>query len=149
MGNVRAGESTLEREAYFLTFAEEVLAVAKVPIMLTGGISRREVMEDVLAKGVSVVGLATALALVPDLPAKLKRGEVVRPARPSPVQWRNKTLASSAKMGIVKWHLRKMSKGAKIYFQVWPIFALIQDLFLGWYRSRKYRQATARVSKQK
>ncbi|MBN3820510.1 NADH:flavin oxidoreductase/NADH oxidase family protein, partial [Paraburkholderia sp. Se-20369] len=59
---------TLAREAYFLAFARDIAAVATMPVMTTGGIRRQAVAEAVLAEGVAVVGMATALACVPDLP---------------------------------------------------------------------------------
>ena len=68
-GNTADGRS-LAREAYFLEFARELAAVARMPLMTTGGIRRKAVAEQVLAGGVAVAGMATALALAPDLPAQ-------------------------------------------------------------------------------
>ena len=56
---------TLAREAYFLEFAKDLAAVAAMPVMTTGGIRRRAVAEQVLASGVAMVGVATALAARP------------------------------------------------------------------------------------
>ena len=64
---------TLAREAYFLEFAKDLAAVATMPVMTTGGIRRRAVAEQVLASGVAMVGVATALAHAPELPAGLVR----------------------------------------------------------------------------
>jgi 2,4-dienoyl-CoA reductase-like NADH-dependent reductase (Old Yellow Enzyme family) len=58
-GNPADGR-TLAREAYFLEFAETLLAVAPMPLMVTGGIRRRAVAERVLGGGLAVAGLATA-----------------------------------------------------------------------------------------
>ncbi len=44
---------TLAREAYFLEFAKELAAVAHMPVMTTGGISRKAVAEQVLASRVA------------------------------------------------------------------------------------------------
>ncbi|KAJ9121100.1 hypothetical protein QFC24_005081 [Naganishia onofrii] len=140
----QSSESTVAREAYFLEFAKEIVDVATVPIMLTGGISRREVMEEVLDAGISIVGLATALALVPDLPLRLQRGERIPTAKTTPPNWSSKTLASAANLGVVKWNMRKHSKGEKVTYQIWPIFAFIIEFFLGWKRARVFKQ-TRRV----
>ena len=140
----QSSESTVAREAYFLEFAKEIVDVATVPIMLTGGISRREVMEEVLDAGISIVGLATALALVPDLPLRLQRGERIPTAKTTPPNWSSKTLASAANLGVVKWNIRKHSKGEKVTYQIWPIFAFIIEFFLGWKRARVFKQ-TRRV----
>lgn len=66
-GQARDGR-TLAREAYFLEFAQEIRKVAKMPVMVTGGIRRQQVAEQVVASGVDMVGIATALALDPGLP---------------------------------------------------------------------------------
>lgn len=51
-GDSRDGR-TLAREAYFLEFAKDMMATARMPLMLTGGISSREVAERVLASGIA------------------------------------------------------------------------------------------------
>lgn len=65
-----AGDSTLAREAYFLTFARDLAAVARMPVMTTGGIARPSVAQRVLNSGVAVVGIATAMAEIHDLPRR-------------------------------------------------------------------------------
>ncbi|KAJ9092224.1 hypothetical protein QFC19_008761 [Naganishia cerealis] len=139
-GQAAKSDSTIAREAYFLEFAREIAAVATVPLMLTGGISRREVMEEVLDAGVDIVGLATALALVPDLPVRLQRGERLPLAKTTVPNWSSKTLASAANIGVVKWNMRKHSKGKKVTYQIWPVFAFIIELFLNWRRAREFKQ---------
>lgn len=78
--------STREREAYFLDFAETARARTSVPVMLTGGIRSRAVMDAALASGaIDVVGMARPFCVQPDLPqALLVRGEprVTSPAIP-------------------------------------------------------------------
>jgi len=66
-GQARDGR-TLAREAYFLEFAQSMMAVATMPLMVTGGIRRKSVAESVVASGVALVGIATALAIDPALP---------------------------------------------------------------------------------
>ncbi|GGP86405.1 NADH:flavin oxidoreductase/NADH oxidase family protein [Saccharothrix coeruleofusca] len=103
---------TLAREAYFLDLAARIAPGAPVPIMLTGGVRRRPVAEDVLAGGVSVVGMATALALRPDLPGRWLRGE--RAEAPAPrVRWRHKVLASAATQAEVRRRLARLGRGAE------------------------------------
>jgi 2,4-dienoyl-CoA reductase-like NADH-dependent reductase (Old Yellow Enzyme family) len=90
VGDASAGEpkkhaSTVAREAYFLDFARRVRAVAKLPLMVTGGFRTRAAMEAALAEGaLDVVGLARPLALEPDLPRRLLDGtaEHARAAAP-------------------------------------------------------------------
>jgi 2,4-dienoyl-CoA reductase-like NADH-dependent reductase (Old Yellow Enzyme family) len=138
MSGQKPRESTTRREAYFLEFAKEIVANSTVPIMLTGGISRKEVLEQVLAAGIDIAGMATALALVPDLPARLQRGETVPPAKVKSPNWPNKALSGLATMGVVKWNMRKHGSGSKPRWQIWPVFALIIELFLNWKRVRMF-----------
>ncbi|AJX33915.1 NADH:flavin oxidoreductase/NADH oxidase family protein [Burkholderia oklahomensis] len=66
------------REAYFLSYAESLRAKTRLPLMLTGGLRTEAFMRKVLTDGaVDMLGLARPLALAPDLPARLLRGEDV------------------------------------------------------------------------
>jgi 2,4-dienoyl-CoA reductase-like NADH-dependent reductase (Old Yellow Enzyme family) len=60
-GEARDGR-TLAREAYFLEIAQEIAKVARMPIMVTGGIRQLPVVEQVLDSGVAMVGIGTRAA---------------------------------------------------------------------------------------
>ncbi|MGV9412604.1 NADH:flavin oxidoreductase [Nocardia sp. NPDC003693] len=60
------------REAYLLDRARRVRAETRLPLILLGGITRRETMESALAEGFSFVAMARALLREPDLPARLR-----------------------------------------------------------------------------
>nr|WP_063779408.1 NADH:flavin oxidoreductase/NADH oxidase family protein [Kibdelosporangium sp. MJ126-NF4]CEL22945.1 2,4-dienoyl-CoA reductase [NADPH] [Kibdelosporangium sp. MJ126-NF4]CTQ90084.1 2,4-dienoyl-CoA reductase [NADPH] (EC 1.3.1.34) [Kibdelosporangium sp. MJ126-NF4] len=67
--------STLAREAYFLEFAEKARAVARMPLMLTGGFRTLGGMNDALRGGaVDVIGLGRSMVVEPDLPGELLTG---------------------------------------------------------------------------
>jgi 2,4-dienoyl-CoA reductase-like NADH-dependent reductase (Old Yellow Enzyme family) len=69
--------SSRDREAYFLDYAREIRAVVATPILLTGGMRSRAVMEAALTAGsVDVVGLARPMTHAPDLPARLLDGSL-------------------------------------------------------------------------
>lgn len=70
-----AHASSKAREAFFMEYAEQARARVKTPIMLTGGFRTKAGMEHALEEGIDVVGLARPLALEPELPALLMRGE--------------------------------------------------------------------------
>ena len=54
-------QSSREREAYFLDYARRIRAVVTTPILLTGGMRSRAVMDAALASGsVDVIGLGPA-----------------------------------------------------------------------------------------
>ncbi|MEV0276346.1 NADH:flavin oxidoreductase/NADH oxidase family protein [Streptomyces sp. NPDC050610] len=105
-----ADERTQAREAYFLDLAKELARTSPVPLMLTGGITRRETAEKVLAEGVALVGIGTALAVTPDLPARWRHGREAD-RRMRPVSWSDKALASAASMAQVRHQMRRIAHG--------------------------------------
>ncbi|MEU9031675.1 NADH:flavin oxidoreductase/NADH oxidase family protein [Streptomyces sp. NPDC048383] len=105
-----ADDRTLGREAYFLAIAERLVASAPMPLMLTGGIGRRASAERVLASGFAMVGLATALALRPDLPARWEKGEDIEVAAPR-LTWRDRDIASAGVLALVRSHMSRVSRG--------------------------------------
>ena len=90
-----ADDRTRAWEAYFLDLATDLVATSPLPLMPTGGITRRETAEQALA-GVAVVGIATALAVTPDLPDCWRGGPPAGPAM-QPVTWSNKPPAPRAR----------------------------------------------------
>ncbi len=69
-------ESTRAREAYFLTYAEEIRAAARMPLMVTGGFRTKAGMEAAVSSGAcDVVGVGRPLCVDPDLPKRLFSGE--------------------------------------------------------------------------
>lgn len=144
-GQARDGK-TLAREAYFLEFATEIRKIAKMPIMVTGGIRRQPVAEQVVQSGVDMVGIATALAIEPNLPNAWKAGQLVAPEL-KPIQWDNKALASVANMSTVKYQLRKLSQGKPTNPKVSPFFALVSQQLAMAKRTKLYRNRMQRRSK--
>ncbi|MFT4439041.1 NADH:flavin oxidoreductase/NADH oxidase family protein [Caballeronia sp. 15715] len=89
-------ESTLKREAYFVEFAGRVKAVAKMPIMVTGGFRTAAAMEDALSRGdLDIVGLGRPLIADPDLPRRILSGD----AQGAPA-----SAAPSTLMEILAWN---------------------------------------------
>ncbi|MCA0176510.1 MAG: NADH:flavin oxidoreductase/NADH oxidase family protein [Proteobacteria bacterium] len=140
-GQARDGR-TLAREAYFLSFAQDIAAVAQMPLMVTGGIRRAAVATQVIDSGVAVVGMGTALAINPNLPNDWRAGLPSAPALP-PINWNNKMLASMANMALVKFQLRRLSRGRKPNPKVWPLRALVLDQLGALRGARRYRQWVA------
>ncbi|MEL6825221.1 MAG: NADH:flavin oxidoreductase, partial [Pseudomonadota bacterium] len=70
-------ESTKKREAYFLDYAKEVQAVAKMPLMVTGGFRTAAGMNDALAAGeADLIGLGRPLCVDVDAPGHLLSGDL-------------------------------------------------------------------------
>jgi len=77
MAEVR--DSTREREAMFLQYAQAIKAVARMPIMVTGGFRTLAGMRAALAGGhTDMIGLARPFCLDPDFPARMMAGQMHR-----------------------------------------------------------------------
>lgn len=71
--------STLQREAYFLAYAEAIRPHARMPLMVTGGFRTRAAMEGALADGsTDVIGIARPLCTDPDAIAQLLARRIER-----------------------------------------------------------------------
>lgn len=65
--------STVAREAYFLSYAEDVRSLVRVPLAVTGGFRSAKGMQDAVDSGaMDVVGLGRPLIMDPDLPKKVQ-----------------------------------------------------------------------------
>jgi 2,4-dienoyl-CoA reductase-like NADH-dependent reductase (Old Yellow Enzyme family) len=126
------------REAYFLELAIELASESPLPLMLTGGITRRETAEPVLAGGVDVVGMGTAIAVTPDLPDRWRRG-LESTERLKPVIWSDKTLASAASMALVRHQMRRITRGKQPTGKIHPVHALVCDQRTKRRALRRYR----------
>lgn len=140
-------ERTLAREAYFLEFAKEIRSVAKMSVMLTGGIRRKAVAERAINEGIAVVGMATALALRPDLPDAWRRGDAIEVTAPS-VNWKSKPLASLATRSIVDIQMQRLSRGRAPSRCVLPALALLRAQVRTTTRTRQYVAWAERQARQ-
>ncbi|WP_033218908.1 NADH:flavin oxidoreductase/NADH oxidase family protein [Kitasatospora phosalacinea] len=133
-----ADARTRSREAYFLDLAADLVRTSPLPLMLTGGITRRASAEQVLADGIAVVGLGTALAVTPDLPHRWSaRTEAVHALRP--VTWSDKALASAASMALVRHQLRRLAHGRSPAPRTRPAVALLAEQLQQRKALRRYR----------
>ena len=72
-------DSTREREAMFLEYAQAIKAVARMPIMVTGGFRTLAGMQAALSGGhTDLIGLARPFCLDPDFPARMMAGQLQR-----------------------------------------------------------------------
>ncbi|MGW4397708.1 NADH:flavin oxidoreductase/NADH oxidase family protein [Amycolatopsis nivea] len=138
MSGRSADERTVAREAYFLTLAEELARTSPLPLMLTGGIVRRPVAEQVLAGGIDLAGMGTALAVDPDLPKKWLHSEDAA-VELAPVTIKDKALASAAGMARVRRQLRRVGAGRTPRLRTNPQLALAKETVLQQRALRRYR----------
>jgi len=138
IGSTRDGR-TLAREAYFLNLAKEMLSIARMPLMVTGGIRRIEIVERVLASGIAIAGMASALAIEPRLPALWSQGKY-KEAKLRPITWKHKLLAARAYMASIKYQMRATSLGRMTNPNVSPLLAFIIERIDVKRRSGQYRK---------
>ncbi|MFD0271061.1 NADH:flavin oxidoreductase/NADH oxidase family protein [Streptomyces sp. NPDC127106] len=134
---------TLEREAYFLAFAEQFVESATMPLMLTGGIARSQTAGRVLDRGFAVVGLASALAFRPDLPARWRAGEDVR-VTVERLRWRDRDLAGAGLLAFVRFQLHRLARGLEPRPHASARAAFALDQLRHWRRVRSYGAWLAR-----
>jgi 2,4-dienoyl-CoA reductase-like NADH-dependent reductase (Old Yellow Enzyme family) len=121
-----ADARTVAREAYFLELAAALAETSPLPLMLTGGITRRETAEAVLESGVAMVGMGTAIAVTPDLPNRWRAGREAT-HRLKPINWSDRTLASAASMSLVRHQMRRTTRGKDPTGRTHPLHAFVCD----------------------
>jgi 2,4-dienoyl-CoA reductase-like NADH-dependent reductase (Old Yellow Enzyme family) len=121
-----ADARTVAREAYFLELAAALAETSPLPLMLTGGITRRETAEAVLESGVAMVGMGTAIAVTPDLPNRWRAGREAT-HRLKPINWSDRTLASAASMSLVRHQMRRITRGKDPTGRTHPLHAFVCD----------------------
>ena len=119
--------TTLAREAYFLEFAKTLESQTQIPLMTTGGIKRAEIAERVIQEGCELVGLASALAITPNLAKKWQQEWTYSGVIPH-CTWKDKSLASLANMAIVRRQLRRLGNDLTTLRSPSPLWSLVLDL---------------------
>ncbi|MEW9797124.1 NADH:flavin oxidoreductase/NADH oxidase family protein [Alteromonas sp. CYL-A6] len=139
-------DRTLAREAYFLEMAKDIADMTRLPLMTTGGISRRETAETVVNSGIALVGIASALAFTPDLPKRWQSASAPPPAHLPHVTWKDKTLAGLATMAIIKRQLRRLGAGRSSATWLSPVVSLIIDQVRAKKLAKRYRETVSQVT---
>lgn len=124
MSGASADSRTLAREAYFLELAEQLVASSPIPLMMTGGVRRLPIAQKVLASGVAVVGMGTALAAAPDLPKRWTTDPNASVELP-PIRQKNKGVASVMSLARVRDFCRRIGQGKAPKLGVNPLLVLL------------------------
>jgi len=130
---------TLAREAYFLTFAKQIGEYCSIPVMITGGIKRLTVVNDVLDSNIDLVGIASALAFNPALVNEWEANQDILGYIPA-TSWKDKTLSGLANMALVKRQLRRLGKGDSPSVNSSPLITLIIDQIRAAKLTKRYRK---------
>jgi 2,4-dienoyl-CoA reductase-like NADH-dependent reductase (Old Yellow Enzyme family) len=82
-GEDRLPESTIKREAYFVEFAGAVRAVARMPVMVTGGFrTANGMVEGLEREELDLIGIGRPLIADPSIAGRLITGEVEKAPTP-------------------------------------------------------------------
>lgn len=136
--------STAAREAFFMDFAEKARATVKVPLMLTGGFRTIYGMNSALSSGaLDVIGIARLMAIDPDAPAALLRGQNSS-QQVRPIKTGIKKIDSLGLMEVLWYNLQlnRIARGANPKPNESGLWALIKALFKnGWgtFRTNRLR----------
>lgn len=142
-GEASPKTSTAAREAYFVDFARDIAKVARMPIMVTGGVRRREVALAALAAdgalpGVPVVGIARALAFAPDLPKAWRKPEGLDVTLPE-VTWKSRELSGLAVMALTKAQMNRLAAGKAPARKLSPVLTLAGQQLKQRAQGKRYR----------
>jgi len=132
-------DRTLAREAYFLTFAKQIVQHSSVPVMITGGIKRFTVVNDILESNIDLVGIASALAFNPALVNQWEVKHDTLGYIPA-TSWKDKTLSGLANMALVKRQLRRLGNGDAPSVNSSPLITLIIDQVRAAKLTKRYRK---------
>ncbi len=132
--------STMLREIYFIEFAKIIQSVAKMPLMVTGGITKKETAESALATGaVEIVGIARAFGFNPHIARDWQAGnslDVVMPLSNS----KNKTFRVLSGMAMTKANLYAMGNGKMPKKKMSPFLAIIRQQTKQGKQTKTYRK---------
>lgn len=128
MGNSEDGRvesSTEKRELFFFDFAKRISETANMPLMVTGGVTRRETAETALQDaGVDMVGIGRAFAYNPELIADWRADKSLQ-VTIGRAGWKDKALGSLAGMAMTKQQLYRLGDGLPVKRKQNALFALI------------------------
>jgi len=137
-GDGRA-QSTIDREMYFIDFAKEIGKAAKMPLMVTGGVTQKKTVENALKEeGVDIIGLGRAFGFNPSLPNDWKNSK-------NPIisintaNWKNKAMVGLANMALTKEQLYRLGEGKSIKTKQSPLLALIKQQIRQASQTKRYK----------
>ena len=128
MGNSEDGRverSTEKRELFFFDFAKRISETANMPVMVTGGVTKRSTAEMALQEaGVDMVGIGRAFAYNPTLVADWREGDALQ-ITIGRAGWKDKAMGSLAGMAMTKQQLYRLGDGLTVKRKQNALLALI------------------------
>lgn len=138
----RVKESTRQREAYFLEYAEKVRQRVETPLVVTGGFRSGPAMLEALNSGATdFIGLGRPLAIEPDLPNRLMANPSGRIDLPRPTTG-FRTVDRMVILDLSWWELqlRRMGRGLepKPNLSAWrSVWTTLSELGVAAFRRRR------------
>ncbi len=137
-GDGRA-QSTIDREMYFLDFAKDIGQAANMPLMVTGGVTKRSTAENALAEGdVAMIGIARAMGYNPNIPNDWKAGNKLHVPLPV-VTWKNDLFKGLANMAMTKMNLYRMGDGKSPKAAPSPLVSTIKQQIKQSAQTKRYK----------
>jgi 2,4-dienoyl-CoA reductase-like NADH-dependent reductase (Old Yellow Enzyme family) len=128
MGNSEDGRvesSTEKRELFFFDFAKRISETANMPLMVTGGVTKRETAEAALNDaGVDMVGIGRAFAYNPKLIADWRADKSLQ-ITIGRAGWKDKAMGSLAGMAMTKQQLYRLGDGLPVKRKQNALLALL------------------------
>ena len=142
MGNSEDGRvesSTAKRELFFFDFAKRISQTARMPLMVTGGVTKRATAENALEEaGVDLVGVARAFAYSPSLAADWHEDKSTE-IQISRANWKDKAMGSLAGMAMTKQQLYRLGDGLPIKRKQNALLALLGQQVKTGKLTKRYR----------
>jgi len=140
-------ESTKQREAYFLAFAEKIRNEVKVPLAVTGGFRSAAAINAALKAGsLDMVGLARPLAVDTQYPNKLLAGKTID-INVNPIKTGIKAVDNMALMEVA-WYgrqLHRISKGQDPKPNENALFAFFKVMLATGFKTFKTKRLRAKA----
>ncbi len=132
--------STLLREIYFIEFAKIIQEVADMPLMVTGGITKRSTAETALESGaVEIVGIARALGFNPHIAKDWEAGQNLDIEMNLSTS-KNKTIRVLSGMAMTKANLYRMGAGKLPKNKMSPMLSIIKQQMKQGKQTKTYRR---------
>ncbi|MDF1781764.1 MAG: NADH:flavin oxidoreductase/NADH oxidase family protein [Alcanivoracaceae bacterium] len=138
-------ESTRQREAYFLDYAQKIRQRVSVPLMVTGGFRTDDGMRNALSSGATdLIGLGRPLALEPAMPNQILTGQKVE-SKVRPIRTGIKLVDNAAMMETMyySYQIARMAKGKRPKPNENSLISLVRALIIVTFRTSKTKRLRA------
>ena len=133
-------DSTKDREMYFIDFARDIGANARMPIMVTGGVTKRQTAEDALASGgADIIGIARAYGFSANIAADWKEDANLTIKMPN-ITSKNKTILVLGGMSLTKENLYRMGTGKAPRVRNNAMWAIIKGQIRQAKQTKRYKR---------